>query len=114
MASLKIPAELISYQKLALRTHKGIKIFNLEDISFLKGLGRYTSIYLDNGKNFTVSKVLKHFEQTLPSCFFRIHKSYLVNLYHIVELKNNQKDAVVLRNGIMLEVAKNQGVDVPK
>lgn len=60
-----------------------------EDILWLEADSNYTFIYTKNDK-FTYSTVLKRFEDKLPNdIFFRIHRSYIVNLNSITGFEGN-------------------------
>ena len=55
-----------------------------DDLIRLEADGCYTLIYIKGGKNKTVSRTLKEFEETLPQDnFFRAHKSHLINLKYV-------------------------------
>ena len=103
----------INTSKIIIRTHKGLKFFNHQDITHLKGYGRYTKIFLKDGNIITVTKLLKSFEECLPEdSFYRIHKSYLVNINCIVELKINHKSSIILENGENIEIAKRRKAEL--
>ena len=92
--------------KIALRTQRGIKIIDFRDITYCKADGRYTFIHLINGESILISRLLKIFENILPKeYFFRIHKSYLVNLDYIKEFKNSENNILILENNIELDIA---------
>ncbi|MBS1688060.1 MAG: response regulator transcription factor [Bacteroidetes bacterium] len=76
------------FNKLMLATMEGYYLVKPEEVLYCKADDSYTHFYLQNGKHYIVSKPLKEFEQVLiPYNFFRIHKSFLVNMNHI-ELVN--------------------------
>lgn len=61
---------------------KMIKII-IADIYYLQADRNYCKIYTKN-KKFVLSQPLKNIEEKLPSAhFLRIHRSYIVNLFHI-------------------------------
>ena len=47
-------------------------------------------LFLTNNRKLVVSKTLKHFEESLPSDFFRIHKSFLVNLKYVSKIVSRE------------------------
>lgn len=49
------------------------------EIQFIEGLGNYVTIYLDNKKPIISYLKLKELEQILPSQFYRVHKSFIIN-----------------------------------
>jgi two-component system LytT family response regulator len=81
-------------------------MINISDIIYCQADGSYTHIYLLNGKKLTTSKLLKSIEELLPNeTFFRIHKSYLVNLNLIKRYIKIDGNQVVLENNIKLDVS---------
>lgn len=61
----------------------------LDQILFLEADNNYTTIYTNIG-NFIYSSVLKKFEELLPiDHFFRIHRSYIVNIKAVNGLEGN-------------------------
>ncbi len=64
-----------------------IKI-SLNDLFFLRASDNYTFLQLKSD-SLLITKNLKYFEEQLPnSIFCKIHRSYLVNLYHIQSYSN--------------------------
>jgi len=76
------------------------------EILYIKGDGRYSEIYLKNSKNYVITRNIGLFEHDLDSChFFRVHKSYLVNLNHISSFSDNN---VILSNGFQVEISRRK------
>lgn len=83
-------------KKIILTTVEGYYPVRLEEISYCKANDNYTHFYMQNGKHHIASKPLKEFEQTLSYYnFFRIHKSFLINMDHI-ELVNKDNGGVTV------------------
>jgi len=75
------------------------KKFFIEEILYCKAEGAYTKICLNNNEEFIVSKLLKEVEKILANhIFFRLNRSYLVNLEHCYELLTGKKPTLVLSN----------------
>lgn len=74
-------------KKVALHTLGSIRFVDSQDILFFQGDGAYTKVFLKNENPLTLSKGLKSFETMLAEIpeFFRCHKSYIVNIYHITD-----------------------------
>jgi DNA-binding LytR/AlgR family response regulator len=68
---------------LCIKSYSDYQFVNLEDIVYLKADNNTTDIQLMNGKIINAYKTLKHFENSLPFFFLRIHKSYIVNINHV-------------------------------
>ena len=94
------------FNKIVLPDYEGYSMINISDIIYCQADGSYTHIYLLNGKKLTTSKLLKSIEELLPNeTFFRIHKSYLVNLNLIKRYIKIDGNQVVLENNIKLDVS---------
>lgn len=91
-------------QKIALPMADSLVFVQLEDICFFEADGSYTNVITQNGKTL-VSKKIKEFDELLTNDprFYRVHRSYLVNIQQI--LRYNKKD------GATIEFAK--GFEVP-
>ncbi len=99
---------------LVISTIKGWRILRFDEVIYLKGEGNYTSIHqTGESKGFVTSKTLKHFEQICPPVeFYRIHKSYLINLRFVKEiLRENFSYHVVMTNNDVLTVSRNKFED---
>jgi len=92
---------------LALRTGPGIKFICYDDIVYCKADGRYTHVFLRNGKSILTARLLKSFENKLPGdIFLRIHKSYIINLKYITSY--NKDCSIFLGTKTELEVSKRR------
>ncbi|MED4601347.1 LytTR family DNA-binding domain-containing protein [Paenibacillus validus] len=82
-----IPPAGNSCVKLALEMEEGIKYVSPKDIIYISKEGKYVQVHIRD-KAYHVTYTLVELEQKLePFGFFRCHKSYLVNLAAIAELK---------------------------
>ncbi|MCF7559231.1 LytTR family DNA-binding domain-containing protein [Sabulilitoribacter multivorans] len=87
----------------------GFEVIDTSEILYCKADDNYTEIYLNNNKKKVVSKTLKHFEDILSeSGFARVHKSYLVNISHVIKYVKGKGGSVVLNTGkeIMVSASK--------
>ncbi len=92
--------------KISIRTSNEIRILECKNILYCKADGRYTKIFLHNGESFVTTKVLKEYEELLSdNCFFRIHKSYLVNLDCVIKFVSNNGRTLVLNDNTELIVS---------
>lgn len=84
--------------KITIPVSQGFEVLQIQDIYYCQADDNYTHIYLNGGKKL-VSKTLKYFEDALSdNGFARVHKSYLVNVNHVVEYKKGKGGSVVLSN----------------
>jgi two-component system LytT family response regulator len=71
----------VAHKKMAISTETGIEFVKFNSIIYLEAQNNYTKINLLDGTSIIASKTLKSFDELLPSeLFFRIHKSYLINM----------------------------------
>ena len=65
---------------------------NHDDITYIEGLKDYVKIYLASSPKAIISRVtIKSLESQLPANdFFRIHKSYIVNLAHVHSIRKGR------------------------
>jgi len=72
----------------------------------------YTEIHLLDGKRLVSSKNIRVFEQHLAKDkFYRIHKSYIINLEYLKAFDRNEGNMAVLREGVMLPVSRRRVAD---
>lgn len=101
--------------KIAIKTPRGIEFLWMEEILCCIAHGRYSKIITTTGKEYMLAKVLKEIENCL-SCedFFRTHKSYLINLNHIIHYQNNHETPITLVNNVKIQLAKRRKKDFKK
>ena len=93
--------------KTAVPTTEGLIFINTEDIIYCQGQSNYTDIYMANGKVITSSQTLKTYEDMLTDKhFFRVHKSYLINLHHINMYRRGEGGIAIMSNGDEIEIAR--------
>ena len=68
-----------AYEMICLKSNKDYQYLNTDDILFLKADNNTTDFQMNDGSVIGAYKTLKTFEDTLPSNFLRIHKSYIIN-----------------------------------
>jgi len=95
--------------RLCLPTFKGFIILKLEDIVYCEAQRSYTIFHLINSKTITISKPLFDYERLLTgTTFFRIHKSFLINLFHAKEYIRGDGGTVIMSNGADIEVSRRK------
>ena len=94
------------FSKIALPDNKGYTMVRISDILYCQADSSYTIVHLINGKKIVTSKILKLIEELLPhQTFYRIHKSYIVNLNLIKHYVKNDGNHVLLENDVKLDVS---------
>ena len=95
--------------RLCLPTFKGFIVLKLEDIIYCEVERSYTVFHLEGNKTVTVSKPLLEYDDLLQdTSFFRIHKSFLVNLHHVKEYQRGEGGMVIMSNNAEIEVSRRK------
>lgn len=96
-------------EQIALSSSEGFVFIKLSDLIYCKGDGAYTYFFLRNDEKITVSKNIGEFEPLLaPRGFFRVHKSYLINLSEMKRYVRGEGGYVVMSNGQSVDVSKRR------
>ena len=83
-------------------------IVNIDDILYCEADGSYTNFYTTDNKIYFTSSNLKKVESILmQATFFRIHRSTLLNLKHIVQF-NNSGELVLSNKKRLLVSSRNK------
>ncbi|MEO6039388.1 MAG: LytTR family DNA-binding domain-containing protein, partial [Saprospiraceae bacterium] len=100
-------------QRLAVATTEGTHFVPLADLLRVEAMSNYARIVVREGKPILVSKTLKDLEESLPAnIFLRVHKSHLVNLFHIKNLLPEQR--LGLSNGDVVDVSRRRWAEVQR
>jgi two-component system LytT family response regulator len=95
--------------KLCLPTQKGFTIVKLEEILYCEAQRSYTLFRLINNKSIIISKPLFDYDRLLTdTVFFRVHKSFLINLMHVNEYTRGEGGTVIMSNGMEIEVSRRK------
>lgn len=87
----------------------GYRMINLGEVMYLEADSNYTVFHLSNEKNVTATKNLGEFEKIIEHpFFFRIHKSYMINVNFIAGYSSFEGNTVELRNGILLNISRRK------
>ena len=99
-------------EKIALSDASGFKVVKLSDIIRCEGERNYTVFHLVGGQSITTTKTLIEFERLLAgTSFYRIYKSHLINLNHVVEYKKGRVASVLMTDGQSLPVSRDKKQD---
>lgn len=87
----------------------------ISDVLYCKAEGFYTQFFLKDGSHVMVSKNIKEYESLLPSeHFFRVHKSYLINLNEIKKYIKGDGGYIVMENGDTIPISIRKKEDFLK
>ena len=83
-----------------------------KNIIFLKAEANYSEVYMTNGQKFILSKTLKQMEVIFaPFGFYRPHKSFLINLRHVVSCSLHSDRQIELTNNFKAELSRRKKND---
>jgi len=99
----------ISSKKIILKTFDNIHLVKMVDIIYCESYDNYTNFHLQDNNKILVSNTLKEYEEMLSEYgFFRVHKSFLINLAHIVRFEKSEGGSIILTNKKMVPVSSRK------
>ncbi len=98
-----------NHQRIPFSVQSGIEFVLPDEIIYVKGENNYSVLHFTTGKKLMVSKTLSSVESILSKyTFLRIHKSYLLNLRHIVRYVKVDGGYIVVQGGAQLSVSRTK------
>jgi DNA-binding LytR/AlgR family response regulator len=87
-----------------------IKVIALEEIKYFKSANIYTELHLKNDQTIIYDKSIKQLIPLLPSNYFRIHKSFIVDRNNVesIQTLGGGKYRVILKSGDCLPVSRHK------
>ncbi len=92
---------------ICIKSYGDYRFIDTEDIVYAKADNNSTDIYMNNGDMITAFKTMKHFENTLPHEFVRIHNSYIVNMNYISRIHLGNSICYIKNSKIQLPFSKS-------
>lgn len=103
---LESKKSLDQIDKLSVFNDNGFDLISKNEILYCHAEKNYTHIHKTNGKSTIVSKTLKEIELQIDSnSFFRVNKSYLINMHHIKRYVRSDGGSVVMENNFEISVS---------
>jgi len=97
--------------RIALNAHDGYHIIWLKDLLYCSASGNYTTFYLIDGTQVVISKILKEYENLLPTeHFVRVHNSSIVNMDYVKKFTKDHELILVDDTAIGVSVRKKDEV----
>ncbi len=98
----KIPGRII------IPSAEGYQVIPIDDISYCHANSNYTEFYFTDKKKIISSYNMGQYEDILSEHnFFRIHRSYMINLAHVRMYKKGEGGIVVMNDGAEIEVSRS-------
>lgn len=100
----------IETQYLTSRQGKQNIVFNLDNVLYFKAADVYVEAHLSDGRIELLSKSMDRLQQILPQRFFRIHRSYMVQIAQIKSYTSVKQGTcqVFLHNGEVLPMSRRR------
>ncbi|MCD4794332.1 MAG: LytTR family DNA-binding domain-containing protein [Bacteroidales bacterium] len=96
-------------QKIIIPTKEKNHFIKVDDIIHVEAQGNYSMIFLSEDNSMLISKSIKEFEEYLCSpLFFRIHKSYLINLEYVKNFSYKDGGTIEMESGKKLSVSRRK------
>ncbi len=98
------------FNKLLVSTFKTLEVVDISDIIFIKSYENYSRLQLADNINYMSTQAFCRYTEMLePLNFFKVHKSFLINMNHV---KRYHKSGIVeLTNDIHITVARRRKDD---
>ncbi len=88
-------------REMTLTVPEGIVRIPLSEIRYLEVMGNYVTLH--GGEDYSVKRTLSQLEQLLDERFYRIHRSYIVNIQSV---KKCTRTEVTLKDGTTLPLSR--------
>jgi len=96
-------------KKIVLKTIDNIHLVEIQHITHCESEGCYTFIHTIKGEKIMISRTLREFDDLLgESGFYRVHKSFLINLSHISRFEKQEGGYIILGNDARIPVSSRK------
>jgi len=97
-------------KKIVVPVQNGYEIISIQNIIYIKAEGSYSRIDTNNNESLLVSKNLKYFDELLSQSdhFYRVHRSYLLNLQYAKKITRNSGGMMILENGTEIPIVTDK------
>ncbi len=94
---------------------QGYNYIKLEEIIRFEADGRYTQLYLNEGRKITISKILREFSYLVDDkYFFRTHKSHIINLNYVKTLLKHEGGEIIMDDNSRIALSRERKKDFVK
>lgn len=102
---IKYPKKI--HDKIAIPTGEGFIIIPVNEIVYCHANSNYTEFYLTDKKCILSSYTLKQYDEILTAqSFFRVHRSYLINIAHVKKYRRGDGGEIIMSNGHEIELSR--------
>lgn len=94
--------------KISVPSSKGIEYIDVEVIIRIEADGRYSTLYTNENRSITVTKLLSELIEIVDSnVFYRPHKSHYVNLNYVKMLARTGGGYIEMKDGSQIPISRN-------
>jgi len=96
-------------ERVAIQTSEGARLLAVDDIEWIEARGDYVRIHVNGGVELLRESISRLEERLDPSRFVRVHRSAIVNLARVIEIKTSLLgDCVaILNNGSVCKLSRS-------
>ncbi len=95
--------------KICIPDARGFQIVDVVDIISCEADSCYTIFHMKENKTILSSKTMAEFEPILDDKnFFRVHRSFIINVRHVKEYHKGSGGSVIMSNGKEIEVSRRK------
>ncbi len=99
---------ILKSQRISISHAQGVKLIRIEEILFLQAEGNCTRLVFKDGSQYLDTRTMKVYEGELKGHpFFRVHRSYIINLEEMEELLRSEGNQVKMSKGHLIPVSRN-------
>src|SRR4030095_9385814 len=96
-----------AFTKITIPSLQGFEFIHFGEIIFLQSDSNYTKVKLKDGKTIFATRLPGDFKEMLePYNFFRVHKSYIINLDHIKKYIKGDGGTMMMSDGSEMDVSR--------
>ncbi len=100
---------VVRAEKLGLNIGGEILFVHFNEILCIEAKSNYSQVFLTENRKYLLSKTLQTFEEALTgNQFFRVHKSYLINLDYVSKYIKGDGGEILLTNGMHVVVSRTR------
>jgi DNA-binding LytR/AlgR family response regulator len=104
----EVPVKSNSVNHIFIKSDGKLVRLNNDDILFIESMGDYVK-FVTRDKKYVSYNSLKNLEEKVnKDCFMKVHRSYIINLLKIDDIREND----LFINGIEIPISKNLRADV--
>ncbi|MBP2833990.1 response regulator transcription factor [Aquimarina sp. U1-2] len=102
----------VSGNTLCFRSYGDYRFVNIEEVLYLKADNNTTDFIMSNGNKVEAFKTLKHFQDSLPDHFVRIHNSYIINTRYVSRIHFGKAKCAIKNTNDMIPFSKSYKMNV--